>query len=1012
MEKDNELKNLQVIKASAGSGKTYNLARTYIQHLLGRRRVVNGTVKYELRHSRNYQNHLLAITFTNKATAEMKTRIVTELYKLGRGEGDYVDDFKELFVDSIDEVARAARVALGDILFNYTTFNVSTIDSFFQSIVRTFARELNTAYNYELQLDANYATAVAVNDFLLDLGGNGPEERLAGRWVREYIRHNVDNERDWNFFGKPRDLVAFAENINREFFREKEKDIAAYLKDVAGNDSPVSRFVDKLGRAAEAHKAGYAALPDRLRAFFVALGRGEDDIKAKSINDLMALPTGTVPGKPTSTLRGYTVDTALTGKVLRKASTTGLPAHASLDFAKLMAEAIGHYDRWMALEAVRRNTWNLGLLDRIARHLEQYRHDNNTLLMADTADLIATTLKSGNEFIYEHVGAWINHYLIDEFQDTSRKQYDNFKPLLRGAIASGHQNLIIGDEKQAIYRFRNSDVAMLRDEIEKDFRPEDTGGKPLSTNYRSQRAIVEFNNRFFEAALGVFDTSRFAALKKTYAHIKQEISKDDVPGLVMIHFDYPGKKTDDDNDAPADVLTALPAYINELRRRKFAQRDIAILVDRVAEGRKVISQILRHNDTCADESEKINVVSSDSLALETSTAVKLIVSVLTSLEAARETAPPEDEDDVDDSDNTVPTSLNNRLAEQRRHKITNAFNKKLAVNGADNAGAQLRQCFEDDERQSDGMDARARLQSYYNSVAEVLPDADREQSSLVAIVDRIIDLYLGDATGTENAFIMAFQDLVVDFLSQSNGGTVREFLKYWNTKGRKLSISSPEGSDAVSVMTIHKSKGLQFPCVIVPLATWKLIDVRPDTLLWVTRDMWLNAAGQGVPLEGIGADDATIVPPLVPVPASAMERIPEFMPFFDSEKEKDLIDNLNKTYVAFTRPEEELHIFASLPATTPAATGDGPKSAAQLLRAVATGVNGMRVEASIRVNGKKDEELPTLLVMGESREKLPPKKDKDKAAPAQSPMPPYRVGFLPDTVTVSLPPAPVVDFSF
>ena len=1010
MVNENELKNLQVIKASAGSGKTYNLARTYIQHLLGRRRVVGGAVRYELRHARNYQSHLLAITFTVKATAEMKSRIVKELYDLGRGEGEYMDYFDALFVDSREEIAQAARVALGDILFNYTTFNVSTIDSFFQSIVRTFARELNAAYNYDLQLDADYATAIAVNDFLRDLGGNGPEVRLAGHWVREYIRNNIDNDRDWNFFGRSNDLVGFAENINKEFFRASQKDLTVYLDDVEQPDSHVSRFVKKLGSAAAAHKAAYAQLPAQLRGFFAALGVVEEDIKAAGVKNLMNLPDGVVPDKPTDALRGYAGDIdALTKKVIRKEATTGLPAQASLDFAKIMAAAVTHYDRWVALEAVRRNMWNLGLLDRIARHLEQYRRDNNTLLMADTNDLISTVLGSGIEFIYEHVGVWINNFMIDEFQDTSRKQYENFMPLLKGAISMGHQNLIIGDEKQAIYRFRNSDVAMLRDEIENGFDANDIGGKPLETNYRSQRAIVEFNNRFFKAALGHFDPNRFAALNKTYAHIVQQVDKGDVPGLVKIHFEYLGNRNSEDNDdAAGDSLAQLPAYINALRQRKFEQRDIAILVNRGDEGRKVIAQILRHNETCSDECEKINVVSSDSLALETSSAVKLIMSVLTSLEAARETI---DEDEDEAGERGGISKLDRQLAEQRRHKIVNAFNKKLAVTQDTDAGQLLLQCFEEDEKQGGKQENLTRLQDYYNAVVEVLPDGDREQSSLVAIVDRIIDLYLGKATSSENAFILAFQDLVVDFLSQNNGGTVREFIKFWNSKGHKTTISSPEGTDAVKVMTIHKSKGLQFPCVIIPFANWELIDSHHNNLLWVTKERWLNAGGENVPLEGIGGADASIVPPIIPLTKWAISRIPEFASFYDSEVEKDLIDNLNKTYVAFTRPEEELHIFTSLSPTAAISKSEQPKTVAQLLSTVAGQIEGVTVMATTQVragkgNNQKVETLPVELVMGEAHEKVPRKKDDD--APSQRTMSPYRVGYLPETVTVALPPAPTL----
>lgn len=1002
----NELKNLQVIKASAGSGKTYVLARTFIQHLLGRRIVTGGEVKYTLRHAANYQNHLLAITFTNKATAEMKSRIVAELHRLGKGKSEYQDYFNRLFVEPPEQIMEAAQRALSDILFNYTSFNVSTIDSFFQSIVRTFARELNAAYNYELQLDDGYATAIAVNDFLHDLGNNGREEKMVGRWVRDYIRNNVENDGEWNFFGRAGALASFAGNINREFYRARHDDIRAYLSDVGNTESRITRFNDKVRKAAAAHKAGYERFPSRLREFFAAISLTESQIKSSPVKLLLGMSDGEIAISSSSmnTLTSYALDTdAFTNKVVRKADAEKLPASLSLDFSQLIAGWVSHYHKWKFLEALAQNTWNLGLLDRIALHLEQYRHENNTLLMSDTGDLIATALASGNEFIYEHVGSWINHYLIDEFQDTSRKQYENFTPLLKGAIASGHQNLIIGDEKQSIYRFRNSDPSMLRDEVERDFDRTQLGGTPLSTNFRSQRAIVEFNNGFFALAVERLAAFSLNKLKKTYSHIAQQVHKDDAPGFVKIHF-LSTKKNDSTDPALAKLsakersILTLPQYINEVRARGFAQRDIAILVDTGREGQLVIERILRHNATC-DAGDKIGVVSSDSLKLASSTAVRLIVSMLESIESTSDNEAWVTVDD--EADPALAKLFKTRLTEQRRHKIVNAFNKKLAVAPPEaDAGRLLLECFEDDIAMGRDKTRVERMQLYHNSVTEVLPDADRQLTSLTAIVDHIIALYLGDATEHENMFILAFQDVVADFLAQTNGGSVREFLNFWATKGDSFTISSPETNDAVKVMTIHKSKGLQFPCVIIPFADWKLVDLRADALMWIDRQAWLSAAG-GTPFEAIGAADASIVPPLIPVPATATSKVDEFVPYYMVETEDDLIDNFNKTYVAFTRAEEELHIF-SRPPVTPSAAGTVP-SVARLMRDCVTSVPGIRPEEPQA--GDADE----VWLLGEATRKVPPKEksDDDVIIAEQRPMPPYRVGFLPEAVTVSLPPAPL-----
>ena len=189
---------IKIIKASAGSGKTYNLARTFIAHLIG---APTGTTvrvndkvyeQFTLHKELNYHRHLLAITFTNKATNEMKDRIIKELHLLSTGHGDYVNDFKIMFVGcTFSNVVDAARKALCSILFDYANFNVSTIDSFFQSVLRNFARELDHDYNYEVQLDHDYATSVAVHDFLLELGATGKKHAAINNWVKDFINNNI-----------------------------------------------------------------------------------------------------------------------------------------------------------------------------------------------------------------------------------------------------------------------------------------------------------------------------------------------------------------------------------------------------------------------------------------------------------------------------------------------------------------------------------------------------------------------------------------------------------------------------------------------------------------------------------------------------------------------------------------------------------------------------------------------------------------------------------------------------
>ena len=217
---------MNVIKASAGSGKTYTLARTYIANLIG---VPTGSKTvidnkefelFKLRTGTRYHRHILAITFTNKATDEMKERIISQLNKLSKGEGDFVDDFKIMFPgENINNITKAARNALCDILFDYGSFNVSTIDSFFQRILRNFARELDRDYNYGIELDEDYALGVAIHDFLKDLGGKNKDQKAIDNWVRSFIAYKINNNNSWDFFGNAnsKTLLKFSEIIFKEF---------------------------------------------------------------------------------------------------------------------------------------------------------------------------------------------------------------------------------------------------------------------------------------------------------------------------------------------------------------------------------------------------------------------------------------------------------------------------------------------------------------------------------------------------------------------------------------------------------------------------------------------------------------------------------------------------------------------------------------------------------------------------------------------------------------------------
>ncbi len=910
---------LNIIRASAGSGKTYTLARTYITNLIGVpvQDDSGSEQRYKLRERYDYQNHILAITFTNKATNEMKQRIITQLYALSKGEGDYIDYFKSHFVyDSFEQVIEAARKSLCDILFHYGSFNVSTIDSFFQTILRNFARELDRDYNYELQLDEEYATQVAVHDFMLDLGGDNARQKAIDNWVKEYIINNISQNKTWDFFGNSENLEKFASNIYKEFFRDHHDEIVKYLEDIGNgkNLSRIAQFKKAVIRLQNFHDGQFKNSSTLYKAFFDSKGLPEESMKKNAVLSIYRGEIDKVSDKSiNTTLRSYALsETSLVDKILLKAYQRQVDLSDCSEFQKLVTATIHHWDMMQFYKSVHDNLWNLGLLGKIDEKLEQYRKDTNSILIADTNDLISRVLQCGATFIYEHAGTKFHNYMIDEFQDTSRKQYENFTPLLKESCDTGNSNLIIGDEKQSIYRFRNSDPSLLRDEVEVDFR-RFAHSSPLETNYRSLPSIVRFNNAVFERIINYFchDESQYPSLKKTYQNIKQQVNSEGDDGLVRFNFVTPDGSASQLREM---IIKCLPSYINCLRSRGFEMSDIAILVNRNDEGNDIVEHILQYNEQLPsdDDPRHINVVSSESLLLKNSPSVRLIISMLYFLEATQNLVLPAPQES--DHEELINRFLDRRISLQKHYKVLHDFQSRMQNASLDvDPGEVLLECF--DNEMSNESKSSAEKVAIYSSVAQgVMPDKNNQLTSLANIVDNIISKYVLPKDGgkssrsIENSFILAFVSLVHDFCKQRNGGTICEFLEYWESKKDKLAVSSPGNGDAINVMTIHKSKGLEFKCVIIPFADWQLI--KDDKLYWISREEWMGLNNSGKPIGENEIDDEEMLPPLIPASTTKVYNTSLFTTQIDAERERCLIDNINKLYVAFTRPVEELHVFA------------------------------------------------------------------------------------------------------
>ena len=937
-------KNLKVIKASAGSGKTYQLALEYIKQLLfapgtGGKLQPRRDLKAPGGKAVNAHRKILAITFTKKATGEMKDRIIQELHMLSRpgGKSKYLNEYKAQSGLNEDQVRLLARLALQELLFDYSNFNVSTIDSFFQGILRNFARELDRDFSYELELEEDYAMRVAVHNFLLSLGRHGKVTKME-QWVKQYqweMAHSEPDKARWKFFDDGGDLFDFARKMTSETFRTRMDDIRKYLKthENAGRASDFSnidgfqKYITGLIRDLETKKtANLEQLRNALASLSANLwtrrtfANWYNDNQGKKADELTDLPDNW-KDKYQSSIASQFSKIKLSDQQINQLTDL---VRTHYNYAVLVS-LFKHINKRLGL---------LGMLAAIDHHLEQYRHDTNCILIGDTNELIGAVLESGSEFVYERVGTTISNFMIDEFQDTSAKQYENFKSLIKESLAYGRFNMLIGDAKQSIYRFRNADPTVFRELVENDFSENiDRGATDKSTNYRSSRHIVEFNNALFVNMRNNYRD--YSTVVNTYKDVEQNlpdnVDKDKVPGYVRVNIgnyerllddkviaDAAAKEDKDCNETDT-LLKALPGYLLRLHER-FDWRQIGILVNTRTDGGKVVESILKYNKN-ADADKQINIISGESLLLSNSPVICRIIAMLRFIDICYFSAG-EEADAYDEGTCIIPEwqkRMGKRLkSDQRLYSALGAFIKETAEvdhNDAEANGQILLQCFEQIDQAVATQDQSA--VSYEQLVKDMLP-GEGELTTLVSIVENIIGRFKADECngGTidrEAAFLLAFQDVVKDFCAKRNGGTVREFLKFWDAKKEKLSVPDADNGDSINIMTIHKSKGLEFDCVVIPYAKWELSTNPKETEYWMPKEALIDMLKPF----GINGDQEKLVPPLVNVNKSCLEWMlkagtldGEARDFVSAQVSDTMIDNLNKTYVAFTRAGIELHIFA------------------------------------------------------------------------------------------------------
>ncbi len=872
---------LTVYKASAGSGKTFTLATEYIRLLV--------------ENPQSYR-HILAVTFTNKATEEMKRRILSQLYGIWQHlpESDrYLAVVRTKTGLTEETIRERAGLALHQLIYNYTDFRVMTIDTFFQGVLRNLARELDLTANLRIGLNDVQVEEMAVDQMIEHLKTTD----VLLQWLMGYIMENISDDRSWNVIGQ-------IKKFGRTIFKDDYKAVSAEIQQKMTEPGFFDRYTTLMKETRQTARQQMLAISDE---FFGILEK-----EGFTIDDFSFGKSG-VAGVFQKLREGASFDESLIGK--RALDSVGDPVkwvkktHPQRDRLLILVESqldpLLHrlienrplqWCLYQSADLTLRHLNQLRLLGSIEQKIRQLNEENNRFLLSDTQHLLHTLIDgSDSPFIFEKIGTQLEQVMIDEFQDTSTVQWENFRILM--AEAMSHQqsgNLIVGDVKQSIYRWRSGDWRLLND-IEAQFPHPDQQMevKTLDTNYRSDRRIVAFNNAFFTHAaeleyLALGSTPEANQLRKAYADVIQQVPADRPDeGFVSISL-LPDKGQD--MDYKERTLCEIASNVSALLAEGAAPNEIAILVRTNAYIPVIARYFIEHLP-------EVTIVSDEAFRLDASSAVCLLIDALRLL--------------------LHPDDLLTKATLAKRYQ------RQVLAN--------------------DLTDTQLLLGEGHLAFDALLPDEfttsfnELRSMPLYELVERLYRIFALDRLESQSAYICTFFDYLKDylkegtFLGQCNSfqkrpgsscllvrrsssarllpegrknvflkeqhcplSGIRTFLKEWEETISAKTIQSDEIT-GIRLISIHKSKGLEFPHVIIPFCDWPL---EHPGILWAAPSQ---------------TEDMTFLSenlPLVPVDYSQKQLTGTiFEAAYNHEHLQTVVDNLNLLYVAFTRASKSLHVL-------------------------------------------------------------------------------------------------------
>ena len=819
--------SFSIYDASAGSGKTYALVKEYLKIILVAKK------------NDAYRN-ILAITFTNKAVHEMKSRIVGSLSEFAKDEPSEKaqDLMRHLALEtdlSIIQIKTKSQQIIKHIIHNYAAFDISTIDKFTHKVIRAFAHDLGLPTTFEVTLDTENLLIEAVDAIIAQAG----EDQTLTKLLLDFTMEKTDDDKSWDI---SREIL----ETGRLVLNENNRNEIAHFQ-----DKTITEFVEIKNKLTEACKV----LEEENTVFaenaLLLIEKNRIDTKSFSGSYFPKHLQSIQEGKFNPKNKTYHEFEDI--KINKTAKDGAIIENIIPELLQILDNIYKNFEKRDFYKAFLKNITPLSLLNTVSIELAKIQEEQNVLSISEFNAIIHREIQNQPApFIYERLGERYRHFFIDEFQDTSEMQWQNLIPLIDNATSSEIDEekgtlMIVGDPKQSIYRWRGGKAEQFI-ELSKDHNPFNNPEKVLEhldKNYRSYSQIIEFNNAFFQLLSNEFAHEDYKDLYANHSHQK---SNDKTGGYVNISFIPKIEESEDDEEALDKTELYLLATLNtiqKVQKQGFEYKDIVILTRKRSHGIAVANYLTEKG---------IPLLSSETLMIKNATEVRFIIHLLKYLK-------------------------NNSDKESKAY-----FLHYLAQNSQDKLP------IHDFIAQGMGYTNEKDFEDWLERFDVALSFQNSRKKSLYEAVELIISKFLNPANS--NAYVQYFLDIVLERDIRNQAG-ISDFLNFWDKNSEKFSIPSPEGNNAVRIMTIHKSKGLEFPVVIFPFAEEDYSRSPKDKL-------WINAQADDFGLSKVLIDNSKAVEGF----GEEAKRV------YDQKSQEELLDNINVLYVALTRAEEQLYIIS------------------------------------------------------------------------------------------------------